>query len=107
MAKFVFTYRMPPSYTPGQPETLSAWGAWFAGLGGRLADQGQPTYGSTTVGSCGADTNFGGYSLVEADDLEAAVAMAQTCPALADGGGVEIAATFEFDPAAAPAGDAS
>lgn len=107
MATFVFTYGMQPSYTSGQPDTLSAWGAWFTGPGGRLADQSQPTYGSATFGTCGADTNLGGCSLIEADDLEAAEAIAQTCPALADGGGVEIAATFEFAPAGGPAGDAS
>lgn len=26
MAKLVFAYRMPPEFTPGKPETLTAWG---------------------------------------------------------------------------------
>ncbi len=75
----------------GQPESLAAWGAWSANLEGQLTDHGLPTRGSTTVGVCGTGTKLAGYSLVEPDDLDAA-AIAKTCPALADGDAVQIAA---------------
>ena len=35
-------------------------------------------------------TELGGYSIVSADDLSAAVAIARSCPALSAGGGVEV-----------------
>lgn len=87
MAKFVFTYRMPPEFMPGKPETLAAWAAWFGGLGDQAIDQGLPTHGATTVGECGAGSSPIGYSVVEAENLVAAVAIAERCPALAEGGG--------------------
>lgn len=72
MAKFVFTYRTPAAFVPGQPESLAAWGAWFTNLEGQLTDQGLTTRGSTTVGVCGTGTKLAGYSPVEPDDLNAA-----------------------------------
>jgi hypothetical protein len=45
---------------------------------------------SCTVGNCGADTDLGGYSIVVADDLDAAMALIKGCPAVGDGGGVEV-----------------
>ncbi|MGW4766929.1 hypothetical protein ACWEO2_02655 [Nocardia sp. NPDC004278] len=72
MATFVFTYRTPATFVPGQPESLAAWGAWFANLEGRFTNQGLPTRGSTTVGVCGTGTKLAGYSLIEASDLDAA-----------------------------------
>jgi hypothetical protein len=106
MAKFVFTYRMPPEFTPGKPETLTAWGAWFGTLGDRVIDQGLPTHGATAVGECGARSVPSGYSVVEAENLEAAVAIAERCPALAEGGGVQVGAAVDL-PGAAPAGGAA
>jgi hypothetical protein len=35
MGKFVLSYRVPRDYTPGRPETVAAWTAWFKGMGRR------------------------------------------------------------------------
>jgi hypothetical protein len=43
-----------------------------------------------TLGNCDAETALGGYSLIKADDLQAAVALAEGCPVLNEGGGVEV-----------------
>jgi hypothetical protein len=43
-----------------------------------------------TLGNCDAETTLGGYSLIKADDLKAAVALAEGCPVLNEGGGVEV-----------------
>ena len=52
------------------------------------------------LGNCGAGTRPGGYSLISAGDLEAAVALAKGCPALAEGAGVQVGQLTDLGPAA-------
>ena len=77
-----------------QEEAMQAWGAWFATLGESVADMGNPFGSSATVTSGGvADggaAGAGGYSIVSADSLSAATAMAKGCPVVAGGGAVEV-----------------
>ena len=92
MGKFVFTYRAPSDYTPFQPETVGEWMAWFEGLGSQLVDAGQPVREARQIGDCGPDQRLGGFSIVSADDLDGALELAQGCPGLAAGFGVEVGA---------------
>jgi hypothetical protein len=92
MPTFVFNYRMPKDYVRGGADTMAAWAAWFDSMGANLADRGNPVFESTEVGNCGDSTGLGGYSLLSAEDLESAVALAKGCPALDAGGGVEVGA---------------
>jgi hypothetical protein len=87
--KFLFSYRVPEGYQPGA-ETGKAWQAWFESLGSRRIDTGYAVVATRTVGSLDAETRLGGYSLVTAEDMDRAAALAQGCPALRLGGGVEI-----------------
>jgi len=89
MATFLLVHRHPQNYT-GSNETVAAWIAWFKELGANLEDLGNPVFERTTVGNCSADAQLGGYTLVTADDLEAAVAVANRCPIIHEGGGVEV-----------------
>ena len=82
--------RSPRDYTPGRPETFAAWQAWFESMGASLADFGNPVFERRTLGRTVDDTVLGGYSLIKADDLDAAIAIAQGCPHIAEGGGVEV-----------------
>ena len=66
------------------------WTAWFDKMGASVVDLGNPVFDRTTVGNCGPDTDLGGYTLVTADGFGAAVALAEGCPLLHDGGGVEV-----------------
>jgi hypothetical protein len=93
--KFLFAYRVPKDYQPGA-ETGRAWQAWFESLGSSRVDTGLAVVATRTLGSPDAGTRLGGYSLVEAADIEAAAALARGCPALQLGGGVEIGAVPEF-----------
>jgi hypothetical protein len=96
MSKFLFSYRMPAGYIPGEPGVTEAWRAWFDGLGAGLVTLGNPVFESTSLGDCGPGTVLGGYTIVAADDLESAVAMAKGCPALArPGAGVEVGVLAE------------
>ena len=95
MPKFVFTYRVPGDYQPGT-ETGKAWEAWFEGLGSSRVDTGHAVVATRTLGRLDAGTRLGGYSVVVAEDIDGAAALAKRCPALQLGGGVEIGAIPEL-----------
>ena len=92
MSTFLFTYRTPQNSAPPSPDAMAAWGSWLESMGPRLVDRGNPVSDRQSLGNCEADTRLGGYSLINADSLEAAVALAQGCPGLERGGGVEVGA---------------
>jgi hypothetical protein len=92
--KFLFSYRVPRDYQPGA-ESGQAWQAWFQSLGSSRADTGHAVLATRTLGKLDAGTRLGGYSLVTADDIDSAAALARGCPALQLGGGVEIGAVPE------------
>jgi hypothetical protein len=91
MSTFLFSYRTPKTYTAGSPDNVAAWTAWFQGMGANLVDAGKPVVERRTLGNCPLETLQGGYSLVTADDIEAAVELAEGCPGLRHGFGVEVA----------------
>jgi hypothetical protein len=91
MPKFVISYRAPRDYVPGRADDMAAWAAWFDGMGSNLAEIGNPVREVTQLGECGASQRLRGYSVVTADDLQAALVLAKGCPGLADPGfGVEV-----------------
>jgi hypothetical protein len=97
MARFVISYRAPRDYVPGRADDMSAWAAWFGGLGASLADAGNPVREVVQLGDCGASQQLRGYTVVTADDLQAALALAKECPGLADPGfGVEVGVVEEL-----------
>jgi hypothetical protein len=93
--KFVFSYRVPKDYQPGT-ETGKAWQAWFESLGSSRIDSGHAVAATRTLGKLDARTRLGGYSLITAEDIEGAAALAEGCPAVQLGGGVEIGAVPDF-----------
>lgn len=104
MTKYLLAYHggtMPESETD-QAAVKTAWGEWFASLGGAIVDGGNAVGAATTVASDGSTTGGGGsnpvsgYSLITADDLDAAVVLAKGCPILADGGSIEVAETIDM-----------
>ena len=104
MAKYLLAYHgggMPES-PEDQAKVMAAWGAWMGGLGPALVDGGNPVGGARTIASNGSVSDGGGanpvsgYGIVEASDLDAAVALAQGCPILSgEGGAVEVCETFD------------
>jgi hypothetical protein len=89
MPTYLITNRITDSFRPG-PEAFAAWTAWFERLGAHLEDRGNPAFSRTTLGDCGPETMLGGYTLITADNLDAAVTLAQSHPLLTLGGGLEI-----------------
>jgi hypothetical protein len=96
VAKYVY------AYTGGgmaqteeeQAAAMAAWGAWFGQLGSAVVDGGNPFGASTTVGS-GGSVGLTGYSVIQADSLEAAAKLTSGCPILASGGAVDVYETIE------------
>ncbi len=96
MAKFVYVYSGgQPAETPeAQAQSMDAWTAWFGTLGSAVVEIGNPFGAASTVTSDGpADggvSELTGYSVIEAESLDDASAKAAGCPAIGDGGRVEI-----------------
>ena len=98
MATYVFSYRNPKGYAPS-PETRAQWFDWFAGMGDALVNIGQPVSNRSSLGNCDSDTTeLGGYTVVSAPDLQAALAIAKGCPHLDRDGGVEIGELADLQP---------
>ena len=87
MPRFLFSYRVPKDYRPGR-ETGQAWEAWFESLGSSRSDTGYAVAATRTLGNLDAQTRLGGSSVVTAENIEAAAAMAGGSPALQLGGRV-------------------
>jgi hypothetical protein len=89
MPSYLITNRAPKGYA-GSQDAAAAWTAWFDRLGASLEERGNPAFDRSTLGNCGPDTVLGGYTLITAGSLAAAVALATDHPLLTRGGGVEI-----------------
>lgn len=96
MSTYLFTFRAPANHAPSAG-TFDAWATWQHMLGARLKDRGHPAFAAATLGASVADTTLGGYSLIRAGDLDAAVALARDCPLLPHGGAVEICELINHD----------
>jgi hypothetical protein len=95
MSTFVYAYRAAADYVPGDPSIVGAWRAWFEELGDAVLDAGNPIFQRESIGTNGSKTVLGGYSIVTAADLASATELAQGCPILAVGGGVEVGEVAE------------
>ncbi|MEM7140140.1 MAG: hypothetical protein AAF548_03845 [Actinomycetota bacterium] len=109
MPKYVLAYHsnsggpaeMPDS-EEGMAAVMQAWEAWFTSLGENLVDGGNPIAFAKTLGSDGSVSDGGGsnpltgYSLVQTDDIDAAVELARGCPVLHNDGNVEVAEAIDM-----------
>ncbi len=101
MANFLLVYHggsMPES-PEGGAKVTKAWTDWFSALGGAVVDGGNPVSQVKTIAADGSVSDGGvnpssGYSVIKADSLDAAVALAKGCPVLSGGASVEVAETF-------------
>jgi hypothetical protein len=99
MPTYIFSYRPAKDFDSlADPSTLPAWGTFLNEvIAPHVVDPGQPVFEPPAlIGEVGASTRLGGYSIVTADDLEAAVSMAKRCPTVERGGGVEVGLLAEL-----------
>jgi len=92
MARYVLVYQggSMAETEEEQQASMAAWGAWFGSLGDAAIDWGAPFGASAKVGGGEVTSGASGYSIVEAADLDAALAMGAGCPIIADGGTVDV-----------------
>ena len=116
MSEFIMLYRRTPEIRRemlGSPEkaqqTMKKWRAWFEEMTkkGQLKNPGQPLdeAGKVVGGKKKAVTDgpykeskdvIGGYSVIEAPDLDQAVQIASGCPLVEFGGSVEVRPVMEL-----------
>ena len=73
---------------------MARWGQWFQGLGSAVVNPGNPFGASTSVGGSGANgaakSGLSGFSIVAAENLDAASKLARDCPVIESGGSVDV-----------------
>ena len=98
MAKYMFAYSGGdglPADAAERDAVMAKWGQWFGQIGSAVVDGGGPAGTAKTVRKGGSVADGGslgltGYSIVAADSLDAAVELANGCPALEGGGAVDV-----------------
>ncbi len=95
MARFIMVYKgeatdMADMTREQVTEVMTKWAEWMEGVGPALNDIGAPFGpGASLVddGSSGTAVSLTGYSIIEADDMAAAQALADDHPFLSEGKG--------------------
>ena len=107
MGNYVLSLRAPKGRVPTVEEE-ARWPQWLNKIGGQIVDMGAlkrdgDGYFVSQVGSNGAERPdvLAGYIVITADSLDAAVAVAEGCPMLLQGGTVEVG---EMSPVTGPKG---
>lgn len=102
MPKFLFVYHGGKmAETPEEAQAdMAKWMAWFEAIGEQVVDAGAPVGMSTTVSDTGVEDDGGanpvsGYSVISADDINAAANVAKSCPIIGTGT-IEIAEVVEM-----------
>ena len=106
MATFIYLYRGPAPSTAGPTpeqaaERMAAFGAWMEKTGTALIDVGSPFGPGASVRDDGTEGTAGdliGYSIIEAADLDAAKALTDGLPFLANRDGSCAVEIFELLP---------
>jgi hypothetical protein len=96
MANFVLIYRggKPPQTDEEKDKVMADWGAWFEALGDKLVEGGNPLGPPKVTDGSEVSEPASGYSIIKADDQDAAVELAQGCPLVKDGGRAEVYEAF-------------
>ena len=89
MAAFVMVYEggSTPKTDDDIAHEMARWGDWMNSLGGQLIEPGAPVGKSKTLSASGVTYDGGanpvsGYSIFEAENIEAALAPIKACPHL-------------------------
>lgn len=95
MSRFMMVYKgeatdMSEMSEQESAEVMAKWGAWMQKVGAAVTDLGSPFGPGVSVvddGSTGTAVSLTGFSIVEADDMDAARALTDGHPYLSEGKG--------------------
>jgi len=104
MSKFIYIYNGPSTPMDQMTEEesaagMAAWGAWMEKVGAAMVDGGAPFSARTAVsddGSSATPSDLQGYSIVEAENMDAAKALAEGLPFMSEGQGRFTLEIFEL-----------
>ncbi len=104
LAKYVLTYHGEMGPMPSEPAAVEAimaeWGAWYETMGDALVDGGAPFGQTSAIGPDGSEVSnpasLTGYTIINADDLSGATAIAKGCPVLKNGHSVQISEAIDM-----------
>lgn len=83
MKKFVFLYY---GFEPPTEEIKNAWRSWFASIGDKLVDSGNPFGAGRDISPTGTKElplgaeSVAGYTIINADSMDEAEDIAKGCP---------------------------
>ena len=103
MTQFVFVYLggNQPSSPQEANKHYEKYMGWLTSLGDSVVIPTIPLKGTNTVRSDGTigeggSSSMSGFSIIKADSMEAALAIAQACPFLEIGGSLEVSEMMEM-----------
>lgn len=103
MAQYVIVYLggdKPASPEEGK-QHFAKYKAWLASLGESVISPMNPIKNTSTLNSdgtvsTGSTTTMSGYTIIEAQSIEAALEMAKSCPFLDVGGSLEVSELMQM-----------
>lgn len=103
MPQYVIVYLggSPPSSPEEGKQHFAKYMEWLSSLGNSVVSPANPLKNTNTVNpdgtvSTGGATKMSGYTIVEADSMEAALTIAKACPFLEIGGSLEVSELVEM-----------
>lgn len=104
MQKYILAYHGGKSFETKEQgaKHMKDWKAWSASLKEAMIDPGMPVGPSKTVTDNGIIDDGGsnplsGITIIQAENIEAAIAMAQQCPHVQIGGSIEVAQAMQME----------
>jgi hypothetical protein len=101
MTKYVIAYHGGRKFESPQEGAayMAKWKAWMGSVGAAMVEPGMPLGAGKLIGPAGVTDRradmLTGFSIIVADSLDAAVALARQCPHL-DHGTMEVAEAMEM-----------
>ncbi len=103
MAQYIMTYLggEPPASPEEGQRHFARYMEWLGSLGDAAVSPANPLKDTSTVNpdgsvEAGGSSGMSGYTIVEAESMEAALAMAKSCPFLEIGGSLEVSELVEM-----------
>lgn len=104
MPKFLLAYHGTlDQMSPEQGKAhMANWMAWMNGLGSAVTNPGTPVGKSKSISASGVTDDGGsnpisGITILQADDMDAAIEMAKLSPHISIGGTIEIAPVMDMN----------